>query len=75
MCLNEKGGTRIACSSVIPKEYGLGDGEIAEDWMVMNQFVRTVFQTRVDLSQADLHSLDGSPIRTSAREALDGLVF
>ena len=75
MCLHEKGGSRIACSSTVPKDYGLGDGETAPDWMVMNQFVRTVFQTRVDLTQADLHSLDGSPIRTSARDALEGFVF
>lgn len=75
MCLNEKGGTRIACSSARAADYGLGDGEIAPDWMVMSNFVRSVFQTRVDLTQSDIHTLDGSPIRASARDALEGLVF
>ena len=75
LCLTEKTGRRVACSSMVPVEYGIDSGGTAPDWQVMSNFITSVFSPRVDLSQMDVHSLDGSPVRTSARQALDGFVF
>ncbi len=74
-CLLEQGGQRLVCSSQTSQDYGIENDAVPENWQVMNQFVQSIYTPRVDLSQSDIHSLDGSPLRASARDALNELVF
>lgn len=74
LCLSTTMGQRLACSSIDPKEYG-GDSEkmpyLAE---IMNNFYHQAFAPKVDMSQQDLNSLDGSPVQISADQALEKLL-
>ncbi len=75
LCLTETTGRRVACSSTDPLDYGIDKDGTAPDWAVLANFVSVAFSPRIDLTQRDVHSLDGSAVRISSREALEGLAF
>jgi tetratricopeptide (TPR) repeat protein len=58
ICLLEENGTRLACAS--------GENPTA----ALSAFHAAAFSPRVNLSETDLRSLDGSPVRVGADEAL-----
>jgi len=74
-CLTEVSGRRVACSSAIASEYSSETDGSVSDWEIMSNFVTAVFSPRIDLTQMDIHSLDGSAVRVSGRQALEELAF
>ncbi len=74
VCLSSKMGARFACSSMNPKDYS-GDSETSPHLAeIVNNFYHHAFAPKVDISQSDLDSLDGSPVQISADEALEKLL-
>lgn len=74
LCLSTAQGARLACSSSDPNVYSMEGGDKIATASIVDNFLLTAFAPRVDLSQADIHSLDGSPLRIGAAEALDNLI-
>lgn len=74
ICLSSRLGQRYACSSTDGKDYDISDTHTIPIPEVVNHFYHAAFAPRVDLSQADLHSLDGSPTTVTADEALQDLL-
>ncbi len=58
ICLNDASGARLSCAS--------GEGATAS----LEAFHGAAFSPKVSLTETDLRSLDGSPVRVSADEAL-----
>ncbi|MBQ9394577.1 MAG: hypothetical protein IJU23_03540 [Proteobacteria bacterium] len=74
ICLSSALGQRFACSSEDIKDYG-GNAEIQPHTAeIVDSFHHKVFSPLVDLSQADLNSLDGSAVQMSADQALEKLI-
>lgn len=74
ICLSSNLGTRYACSSVNLKDYDVPPNQPVPIPLIADNFYHAAFSPKVDLSQADLHSLDGSPIQISADQALEKLM-
>ena len=74
ICLSSKLGQRYACSSSDPKDYGKDADNLPHLAEIIDNFQHAAFTPKVDLSQKDLHSLDGSPVKVSADEALKDLL-
>jgi hypothetical protein len=62
VCLLDNLGTQFACAS--------GEGVT----LALNAFHLAAFAPKVSLTQSDLKSLDGSPMRIGADEAVNGLL-
>ena len=74
ICLASQFGVRYACTSIDPKNYS-GDPETPPATPdIVDNFYHVAFSPMVDLSQSDLHSLDGSPVQVSADTALEGIL-
>jgi len=74
LCLMQARGRRVICSSLDIKDYS-GDDDVTPTWPeIVQNFAHAVFSPRVDLSRADIHSLDGSTLRVSATQALEELI-
>ena len=74
ICMSSRYGVRYACTSADPKNYS-GDPDVAPATAeIVDNFHHTAFMPMVDLSQSDLHSLDGSPVQVSADVALEDLL-
>lgn len=74
-------GKRLETCLLGPRgiQYDCVSGELGEDIetgarAVLDRFHTTIFAPKIDLTQADIHSLDGSPVRVDADRALDGLL-
>lgn len=74
LCLLSATGQRYACSSVQKKDYAYLIDEKPHEAEIVGHFLHAVFVPRVDLSQSDIHSLDGSTSVVTADEALSGLL-
>lgn len=74
ICLNTKQSLRYACSSLNDKDYDAAAGQAIALPEIVDQFHHVLFTPRVDISQSDLHSLDGSAVQISADEALNKLL-
>ena len=74
ICLSSAMGQRYACSSTVPKDYEHLIHEKPHDAEVVHNFLHAAFAPRVDVSQADIHSLDGSTRVLTADEALSDLL-
>ncbi|MBO4350778.1 MAG: hypothetical protein J6A01_07540 [Proteobacteria bacterium] len=74
LCLSSKLGQRYACSSTDLKDYGGDPDHLPHLAEIIDNFHHAAFTPKVDLSQADLHSLDGSPVKTTADDALKDLL-
>lgn len=68
LCLVEPSGAEIGCGSAAPRS----DRNL-DDWVqrLAQRFHEELFAPRIDLSQSDIHSLDGS--NRVARDPLDAL--
>lgn len=74
ICLGSPFGVQYACSTLNPKDYA---AEIEDKPMlpeIVGHFLHAVFTPKVDLSQKDLNSLDGSPVQITADQALENLL-
>ncbi len=69
-CLLGAGGARLGCGEVSPEESGSLDESAARLAAALH---RAAFAPRIDLSQAQIHSLDGSN-RAGRGARLDGLL-
>ena len=67
-------GGLYACSSADMKDYDGHPDEVPHVAEIVNSFYHKAFSPKVDVSQAELNSLDGSPIQMSADEALEQLL-
>lgn len=74
ICLNSSMGTRYACSSIDTRDYDLPKDTQIPLPEIVDNFYHAAFSPKVDLSQSDLHSLDGSPVQVSADQALEKLM-
>lgn len=72
ICLVNKNGHRYQCSSRDEKDIGIEEEGILV--RIADDFLQRVFTPRVDLTQSDINSLDGSPVRIGADQALDELM-
>lgn len=72
ICLQNRNGHRYSCSSKDEKDIGLDDK--ARRYRIADNFLHSIFTPRVDLTQSDINSLDGSPIRIGADRALEELL-
>lgn len=77
-CLLDPAGSRVACARTRLSRAGEDDDDLAR--RLAEEFHDAAFSPRIDLTQADLQSLDGSPTAGGGRAAerfqrvLDGLV-
>jgi hypothetical protein len=62
ICLSDTAGSRVACAT----------GEKADE--ALDAFHAEAFSPKVSLTDSDLRSLDGSPVRVSADEALKKVI-
>jgi tetratricopeptide (TPR) repeat protein len=74
LCLASSDGFKFGC-----KETRFEDGQTLPDGaskagLALDAFVDDLFSPRVELTSTDIHSLDGSPVRQSADEALKGIL-
>ena len=67
-------GTRYACSSTNENDYDVPANQPIPTPLIADNFYHVAFAPKVDLSQADLHSLDGSPVQVTADQALEKLM-
>jgi tetratricopeptide (TPR) repeat protein len=67
VCLEVAGGRRHACASKDPSEGKTREERVA---LVADEFHEKVFAPRVDLTQRDINSLDGSAVRGDADDVL-----
>lgn len=74
ICLNSNMGTRYACSSTNENDYDVPATQPIPTPLIADNFYHVAFAPKVDLSQADLHSLDGSPVQVTADQALEKLM-
>lgn len=72
ICLSSQMGRRYACSSLDRKDYEGSQDVLLPD--IVDNFFHHAFAPKVDLSQADLHSLDGTPVQATADQALENLL-
>lgn len=66
-CLFGPQGTRYSCAEVRPRAGDAGDDDLAR--RLAKEFHDEVFAPRLDLTQADLRSLDGSPTAAGGRSS------
>ncbi len=74
ICLGSADGFKFGC-----KETRFEDGKTLPEGatkaaLALDAFVDELFSPKVELTSTDIHSLDGSPVRQSADEALKGLL-
>ena len=74
ICLTSQFGNKYACSSMMPKDYGLDGENIPELVDIVDNFYHVAFTPGVDASQLDMNSLDGYAVQISADEALQKLI-
>lgn len=74
ICLNSNMGARHACSSTRENDYDVPAGQSIPAPLIADNFYHVAFAPKVDLSQSDLHSLDGSPVQVTADQALQKLM-
>ena len=74
ICLNSNMGVRYACSSTRETDYDVPAGQPIPAPLIADNFYHVAFAPKVDLSQSDLHSLDGSPVQVTADQALQKLM-
>ena len=67
LCLRKSSGLQYACSSLDRSSGGSEDDVIGE---AIDAFLDRAFSPKVDLTQADINTLDGSTIRIDAQDAL-----
>jgi tetratricopeptide (TPR) repeat protein len=67
VCLTGRGGRRYACAE---KEVGGGKTEEEKVALAADEFHAKVFAPKIDLTQRDINSLDGSAVRGDADEVL-----
>ncbi len=78
VCLEGRGGRRYACADARPEVEAKGrqgkavKKKTAEERLnlVLDRFHRKVFAPKIDLTQRDINSLDGSAVRGDADEVL-----
>jgi hypothetical protein len=69
ICLTDDKGSQFACAT--------GERRPTSDETIrsaLDAFHAAAFSPKVSLNQSDLHSLDGSPVRVGADEALKGVL-
>jgi len=69
ICLRSSDGFRFGCKEITVDEV---EPETAAN--AVNAFVAEIFSPRVELTSSDVNSLDGSPVRQSADDALKGIL-
>ena len=67
ICLSGQGGRRYACSETDLGQAAARDEQVA---LALDAFHRKVFAPKIDLTQRDINSLDGSAVRGDADEVL-----
>ena len=84
ICLERRGGQRVACS--LSTGEGAKADEAARAWreagkdraalvaLALDRFHEKVFAPKIDLTQRDINSLDGSAVRGDADEVLRGVL-
>ncbi|MBQ8035949.1 MAG: tetratricopeptide repeat protein [Proteobacteria bacterium] len=74
LCLSSAMGGLYACSSVDSKDYDISPEATPHVAEIVNSFYHKAFAPLVDVSQAELNSLDGSPVQMSADQALEKIL-
>ena len=74
LCIASTMGQRYACSSVNPMDYPHIVEGVPHDAEVIHNFLHIAFTPRIDMSQTDIHSLNGSTTMRTADEALADLL-
>jgi tetratricopeptide (TPR) repeat protein len=74
LCLTSSDGFKFGCRETRFEEGQTLPEGASKAGLALNAFVDEVFSPRVELTSTDIHSLDGSPVRQSADEALKGLL-
>ena len=77
-CLEARGGRRYACADGLPEPDARGRRGAAKEpktaeqraLLVLDRFHRKVFAPKIDLTQRDINSLDGSAVRGDADAVL-----
>jgi tetratricopeptide (TPR) repeat protein len=74
ICLMTTGNHRYNCV-LEPEAQELQDEEKQDPVLaLLDRFHRKMFQPKIELSQADINSLDGSPVRVNADSVMEGLL-
>jgi hypothetical protein len=68
ICLTDKGGFQYACGGAEDKDKKM------DVLAAVDGFHLAVFSPKTSLAQADLNSLDGSPVRVNADDLLHGVM-
>jgi len=74
-CLRARDGALLNCGVVDADDAEAAGGDVgALAILVADAFHRTVFAPKVELTSADINSLDGSVVRVNAEHVLEGIV-
>ncbi len=74
ICLNSSMGRRFTCSSVDPKDYSIENDKSPHLAEIINNFYHQCFAPKVNVTQRELHTLEGSATADTADDALKALI-